>query len=383
MTERPLLEVQGLEKTYVGNQGKVRALKSVSFSVGEGDFYTLLGPSGCGKTTTLRCVAGLEKPEGGEISVAGVPMSAPGRFVPPYRRDMGMVFQSYAIWPHMTVFENVAFPLRVARQRTPKARVRQLVEEALATVALDGLEGRMATQLSGGQQQRLALARALVRQPKLMLLDEPLSNLDAKLRERMRAEVRALQRRLGVTTLYVTHDQVEALSMSNRIAVMDGGQIVQEGGPRAIYQQPATSFVASFVGASNFIEAEVAAVGEAGSLLTPLGPAPVAAACPDGVPLGEKVTLAVRPENIDVHAADAAPTAGTPNIYTGVVEQALFLGDSLDMQVRVGGSLLSARSHPSVALRPGDDVAVVLRKELCAVLTDEHGVTSGSYGDRR
>ena len=378
MTKRPILEVQGLEKFYVGSQGRVRALQGVSFSVGEGDFYTLLGPSGCGKTTTLRCVAGLEKPDDGEITVAGVSMAAKGRFVPPYQRDIGMVFQSYAIWPHMTVFDNVAFPLRIRRHKTPKAKIKPLVEEALSTVALEGLEGRMATQLSGGQQQRLALARALVGRPKLMLLDEPLSNLDAKLRERMRTEVRDLQRRLGVTTLYVTHDQAEALSMSNRIAVMDGGQIVQEGGPRAIYQQPVTSFVANFVGASNFIEAEVLAAGETGRLQTPLGSAPVEAACPAGVPVGERVTLAVRPENIDVYSADR-PAEGTANTFQGTVEQAMFLGDTLDMQVRVGAVSLSARSHPTVRLRPGDEISVALRKELCTVLTDKHGVTAGTY----
>jgi iron(III) transport system ATP-binding protein len=379
VTERPLLEVQGLEKFYVGSQGRVRVLRGVSFQVSEGSFYTLLGPSGCGKTTTLRCVAGLEKPDGGRIAVAGVSMAGEGRFVPPYQRDIGMVFQSYAIWPHMTVFDNTAFPLRVGKRKTPKAEIKRLVEEALGTVALEGLEGRMATQLSGGQQQRLALARALVRRPKLLLLDEPLSNLDAKLRERMRTEVRSLQRRLGVTALYVTHDQAEALSMSNRIAVMDGGEIVQEGAPRAIYQQPLTSFVANFVGATNFVEAEVVTAGEGGTLRTPLGSAPVLASCPVDVPVGEKVTLAVRPENIEVHAAAERPAEGTANAFTGTVEQAMFLGDTLDLQVRVGAASLSTRAHPTVRLRPGDEITVLLRKELCAVLTDRHGVAAGAY----
>src|SRR5438445_10896764 len=206
-----MLQVTMLRKTFTTERGGVRAIEDVSFTVEEGRFFTLLGPSGCGKTTTLRCVAGLERPEAGTIRLDDAVLSGPGHFVPTYARDIGMVFQSYAIWPHMTVFENVAFPLRVSQHAPSRGETRRMVVEALALVGLEGLEERPAPQLSGGQQQRLALARALVRKPKLLLLGEPLSNLHAKLRQRMRIELRELQRRLGITTVYVTHDQAEAL----------------------------------------------------------------------------------------------------------------------------------------------------------------------------
>src|SRR3954464_7598401 len=217
-----MIRVEGLTKTFTANREVVAAVAAIDFEVGAGEMVTLLGPSGCGKTTTLRCIAGLEKPDGGDIEVGGVVVMSTQRrtYVPAHKRDIGMVFQSYAIWPHMTVFENAAFPLRVGQKKYSNDEVKKKVLDALRIVELDGLEGRMATQLSGGQQQRLALARALVREPRVLLLDEPLSNLDAKLREQMRAELRDLQRRLGITTLYVTHDQVEALSMSSTIAVM-------------------------------------------------------------------------------------------------------------------------------------------------------------------
>src|SRR6185312_12427087 len=255
-----MIEVKSLTKIYAdGDNAGVKAVDGISFTVEEGRFYTLLGPSGCGKTTTLRCIAGLEKANGGEIVVAGKKVYAAGdhTFVPAYRRPIGMVFQSYAIWPHLTVFENVAFPLRVGKQRFSSADIRKKVGSALAQVELGDYEERMATQLSGGQQQRLALARALVREPQVLLLDEPLSNLDAKLRERMRVELRELQRRLRITTVYVTHDQIEALSMSNVIAVMSGGKIVQEGSPREIYLQPKTKFVANFIGSTNQMTGQV------------------------------------------------------------------------------------------------------------------------------
>src|SRR5712692_7920598 len=252
-----MLQVRDLRKTYDAGRGRVQAVQDVTFTVEDGRFYTLLGPSGCGKTTTLRCIAGLERPEGGEIAVAGVVVSNDRTFVSPHARGIGMVFQSYAIWPHMNVFENVAYPLRVAKPRPSKAETLRAVGEALSLVGLEGLEERPAPQLSGGQQQRLALARALVRRPKLLLLDEPLSNLDAKLRERMRIELRQLQRRLRITTVYVTHDQLEALFLSHRVAVMHDGRIAQEGTPREIYQGPATGFAADFVGNATFLAGEV------------------------------------------------------------------------------------------------------------------------------
>ena len=255
--------VNGLHKSYIAQGRPVAAVRGVSFNIREGEFYTLLGPSGCGKTTTMRCIAGLEHSTQGEIYVQGKLVSSASKnvFVPPNKRDIGMVFQSYAIWPHMTVFQNVAFPLNVAGIKTNSKEMRDRVDEALALVELEGYGDRFATQLSGGQQQRLALARAIVRRPALLLLDEPLSNLDARLRDTMRTELRALQRRLGITTLYVTHDQTEALSMSSRIAVMENGEIVQEATPRELYGAPSNAFVAEFLGVSNSIPCTVSEIG--------------------------------------------------------------------------------------------------------------------------
>jgi iron(III) transport system ATP-binding protein len=404
------LVVQDLRKVYADGHDDVHAVRGVSFTVQEGEFYTLLGPSGCGKTTTLRCVAGLERPDGGHISLAGQGVSSGTRFVSPHRRDIGMVFQSYAIWPHMTVFENVAFPLHANGQREIGRRVREVkadmakaplapdapeerrvwfraalarrgvfgrglgaqeiarrVGEALDVVGLGGLEGRNATQLSGGQQQRLALARALVRRPKLLLLDEPLSNLDATLRERMRTELRALQRRLGITTLYVTHDQTEALSMSSRIAVMSGGEIVQEATPRDLYLKPVNQFVAEFVGSTNFMAAEVIEGGKHGQMIlrTPMGVVHVPKE--PGMSDGSGVTLFVRPENLRA----AADIAAGPNVFDGVVEEVTFLGEVLDCRIRVGDQHLMVRQHPSLELVPGGAVRVELRSDLCTVLADQ------------
>src|SRR6185437_15703769 len=255
-----MLAVQGLNTEYPGAGGQsVKAAQDVSFEVPDGKLFTLLGPSGCGKTTTLRSVAGLERPQAGAIKVGGrvVFSSAQGIFVAPNRRNFGMVFQSYAIWPHMNVFQNAAFPLEVRRNGPGRKAIHDKVMRVLAAVQLDTLAERDATKLSGGQQQRLALARALVMEPQLLLLDEPLSNLDAKLRERMRFELKRLQRELGVTTVYVTHDQSEALALSHAIAVMNRGRIEQIGTPRDVYERPVNQFVADFVGTTNFLEATV------------------------------------------------------------------------------------------------------------------------------
>jgi iron(III) transport system ATP-binding protein len=369
--------VTDLFKTYPDRKETVRAVDGVSFEVEEGEFYTLLGPSGCGKTTSLRCVAGLERTDAGKIVVDGRVVSShqPNVFVPPHKRDIGMVFQSYAIWPHMTVFENVAFPLRVSKKRVPRAEITRRVEEALGLVQLDGYGGRMATQLSGGQQQRLALARAIVREPKLLLLDEPLSNLDAKLREHMRAELRDIQRRLGVTTIYVTHDQIEALSMSNRVALMSEGHIIQEGRPRELYQKPANQFVASFLGSTNLLEADVQerAGGDMWMLTTPAGP--IKAACPSGVQPGNKVTVSIRPESLMIHAQPGS----SGNELEGEVEMFMFLGEMAECRVKVGSSVLRTRQHPNVSFRHGDRVYVQIPYEACTVISDEHGVAAPEY----
>src|SRR5690348_15226402 len=255
-----MLRVEGLYTEYPNEKGEiVKAAQDVSFSVPEGKLFTLLGPSGCGKTTTLRSIAGLEKPRAGEIAVNDRVVFSSGKnvFVAPNRRGFGMVFQSYAIWPHMDVFRNAAFPLHVGTKHHSREEIRSKVMRVLEAVQLDHLADREATKLSGGQQQRLALARALVMEPQLLLLDEPLSNLDAKLRERMRFELKRLQRELRITTVYVTHDQSEALALSHEIAVMNEGRIQQIASPREIYERPASAFVADFVGSTNFLDGTV------------------------------------------------------------------------------------------------------------------------------
>jgi len=356
-----MLQVTELRKTFHTDRGGVRAVEDISFTVEEGRFFTLLGPSGCGKTTTLRCVAGLERPESGTIRLDDNVVSGPGRFVPTHARDIGMVFQSYAIWPHMSVFENVAFPLRVAEHPPSKAETTRLVGEALALVGLDGLEDRPAPQLSGGQQQRLALARALVRRPKILLLDEPLSNLDAKLRERMRIELRQLQRRLGITTIYVTHDQGEALFLSHRIAVMHAGKIVQEGAPRDLYREPASGFVADFVGEATFLPGEVVSGG-----ISALG-GTVVCTLSDGLGPGAKALLVLRPENIIVRSQPAS----LPNEFAGTLRVAAFLGDRLDCVVEIGDLLVRARAHPTTTLRRDQKVWVEFPVEHCTAIPDD------------
>ncbi len=366
-----MIEIKGLVKTFTDGTGaRVRAVDHVSFTVEEGRFYTLLGPSGCGKTTTLRCIAGLERPDEGEINVAGTMVfsSSSGAFVPAYKRAIGMVFQSYAIWPHLTVMENVAFPLRVSKERINNHEIRKRVSEALEQVEMAGLEERMATQLSGGQQQRLALARALVRQPQVLLLDEPLSNLDAKLRERMRLELRELQRRLRITTLYVTHDQIEALSMSNVIAVMSSGVIVQEGAPREIYMQPKTQFVANFIGSTNQLNGQIAKVADDGAGVVRTDAGEISCGLLGGLAGGAKVVVVVRPESVVLHRSKPA---GTDNIIEGKIGAAMFLGEYLDCTVEIGKNVLQTHQHHTLQFRRGDTVWVELPAGECMALPVE------------
>ena len=258
--KRDMVQIDSLEKYFGEDKERVHVLKGVTLNIPEGSLYTFLGPSGCGKTTTLRCVAGLERPDGGKISIAGQTVFASGErvYVPTNKRPIGMVFQSYAIWPHMTVAENVAYPLTI--QRRPKDEIKRRVGDVLKIVGLDGLEDRPAPKLSGGQQQRVAFARALVNEPKVMLLDEPLSNLDAKLRVQMRSEIKALQRRTNITTIFVTHDQAEALAISDQIAVMHGGTLIEVGSPHQLYTRPKRRFTATFLGLTNLIEGKVVEV---------------------------------------------------------------------------------------------------------------------------
>src|SRR5918994_2466272 len=264
-----MISIRGLQKSFRSHQGRVDALKNIELEVREGEFCVLLGPSGCGKTTTLRCVAGLERPDTGEIEIAGKLVNSASRkvYVPTERRALGRVFQSYAIWPHMNVFQNVAFPLTQGHKRFAKSEVAGKVRAALKRVQLDGLEDRPATDLSGGQQQRVAMARAIVTDSKVLLMDEPLSNLDARLREQMRVELRKITKSIGVTTLYVTHDQAEALSLGDKVCVMNHGEILQIARPNEVYARPVNLFVAQFVGEMNFVKAEVIESGKVGCSL--------------------------------------------------------------------------------------------------------------------
>ena len=364
-----MIRIRNLHVHYQTDQGRVHAVRGIDVEVQQGQFYTLLGPSGCGKTTTLRSVAGLETPDEGEIFVGDDLVFSSSRriAVPPYKRDIGMVFQSYAIWPHLNVFENVAFPLREMKRRLSQQAIEQKVAAALSLVQLDGLADRPAPFLSGGQQQRLALARALVKEPRVLLLDEPLSNLDAKLREETRFELRQLVKRLKITTLYVTHDQLEALTMSDVVTVMDQGGIVQSGTPMEIYQAPRERFVANFVGLTNFIEARVQSAGSGPAGLGEVETASGKLRCvlPDGVAPGENVLLMVRPEDINVVSeADGQQE----NVLHGKVEAVIFMGDSLECQLSIGNQRVRTRLHPSSLLRQGEQVTLHLPPERCRAL---------------
>ncbi len=355
MARRDMIRIRNLEKVFPSNRGPVRAVQGVDLEVAEREFVVLLGPSGCGKTTTLRCVAGLERPDSGTIEIDGqvVDSAQDGRFVPPERRDIGMVFQSYAVWPHLNVFENVALPLTHGRTRLPRDQVLARVHEALRLVQLEGFESRPATDLSGGQQQRVALARAIVTHPKVLLMDEPLSNLDARLRDSMRTELKRLTTELGVTTLYVTHDQIEALSLGDRICVMQGGRILQQGQPEEVYNRPVDVFVAQFVGDMNFVAGEV--VGP-GLVRTALGT--IECDTEEDYQTGDAVTLAIRPEHVE---RAAEPRRGAT--VEGKVLTRLFIGDAAVWQVEVNGLTLVAKVRGTERVRPGDRVPLRFPRE--------------------
>lgn len=366
------LKVTNLVRVFESDGEKVVAVDNVSFEVQPGEFFSLLGPSGCGKTTTLRCVAGLDTPASGVIEVHGqVVFSSEDRISEPaHARDLGMVFQSYAIWPHMSVFDNVAFPLKNRRgQRTRSQDIKGAVERALATVQLDGLEDRMATKLSGGQQQRLALARALVTEPSLILLDEPLSNLDAGLRDRMRGEIRALQQSTGVTSLYVTHDQTEAFSLSSRIAVMHQGRIVQIGEPREIYAEPASAYVATFVGRTNLLPAtKVSQLSDApGALEVETSAGTLAGRMPSTLQVSEVEGVVVRPEDIEISLDPISADRGT--VLQGTIMQTSYLGALDEFDVKVGSALLVCQQFARESIPAGTEVYLRIPADRCRAVT--------------
>ncbi|MDR3284999.1 MAG: ABC transporter ATP-binding protein [Treponema sp.] len=329
------------------------AVQDFNELIADKEFVTLLGPSGCGKTTMLRMIAGFEKPTAGVISIGDRVVNAPKTFVPPEKREIGMVFQSYAVWPHMTVFENAAYPLKIAK--APKAEIRRRTEAILQAVHLSQYGGRVPSQLSGGQQQRVALARALVCEPKVLLLDEPLSNLDAKLRESMRFEIKEIQKNLGITVVYVTHDQTEAMAMSDRIIVMNQGVIQQVGNPTEIYRRPVNRFVSDFVGKVNFLRGEAA---NGRIELTGLGQS-----APYAGPCSGKVVLAVRPENITLSAEKPDISGG---VLTGSLMSMFYLGDVNDCRVNISGEILRVitDSHSFDTLTEGQNVFLDMKEFL-------------------
>jgi iron(III) transport system ATP-binding protein len=347
--------------------GPLAAVSELSLEVARGEALTLLGPSGCGKTTTLRMIAGLETPDDGAITFDGAPVFSRTKRInlPPERRNIGMVFQSYAIWPHMSVAQNVAFPLKV--RGVPSIEVRERVRAALAMIGLEGLEDRPATRLSGGQQQRVALARALIHEPGLILLDEPLSNLDVKLREQMRVEIKLLQRRLGLTLIYVTHDQTEALSLSDRIALLNRGQIEQIGSPRALYELPETEFVRDFLGKSVTLPGRVRSVTN-GKVAVELayGKHGVIECRAPGADLapGRQVEISVRPESVRVAEPAEQAAGGT---LEGVVEAVLYQGERSECEVRLGAGSILVYVAPDRALAPGDQIILAVASETARI----------------
>jgi iron(III) transport system ATP-binding protein len=352
------VEVQALVKCF----GNDRAVDEISFSIARGDLLTLLGPSGCGKTTTLMSIAGLHDIDAGTIRVGGVTYTskAEGIFLPPEKRDIGMVFQSYAIWPHMTVAENVAYPLEI-RKVSPD-EIRDRVAEVLRLVGLTEMANRSATQLSGGQQQRTALARAIVSRPRLLLFDEPLSNLDLKLREQMRVELKRIQHEVGITSIHVTHDQAEALVMSDEIIVMSKGRIEQKGRPHDIYTRPVNAYVSNFIGVANLLRGriiEVTAPGR-GEVELMEGGMPVRLPCLLGahIEAGQQAVVSVRPESVH-----ASRERGGDASIEGEVLQVIFLGNCVDCRVGWGAFEWKVLAHPRAGLRKGEKVHLQLDPE--------------------
>jgi iron(III) transport system ATP-binding protein len=334
----------------------------------KGRFLSLLGPSGCGKTTTLRCIAGLEKPDGGEVVVDGEVFNsvAKGIMIMPNKRNIGMVFQSYAVWPHMNVFDNIAYGLRMNKVR--KAEIKRRVEDVTKLVGLRGLIERPVTKLSGGQQQRVAVARALVYEPRLLLFDEPLSNLDAKLRERMRLELIKLQREIGITSIYVTHDQAEAMVISDEIIVMQDGKIEQIGSAGEIYTRPKSKFVADFIGTANFLEGKAIkkkdVKGDYGIVKLSDEISSYEAMCimPEEIQEGDSVALFFRPENTTVTVSQKGDGM---NIFVGKVSNLIYLGSYTDCRVHVGPKEIRAQISPKEKMKENDRVFIEINPEHC------------------
>lgn len=334
--------------------GSVTAVDSVSFGIKNNEFFSLLGPSGCGKTTILRCIAGLEMPTSGEIQIGNevVNSTESNAFIPPEERPIGMVFQNYAVWPHMTVTENIGYPLKI--RKMSKSAIAEKVDGILNVVDLMGLGNRYPAQLSGGQQQRVALARALIKEPEILLLDEPLSNLDAKLREQMRFELKELQRRTGIPILYVTHDQSEAMAMSDRVAVIKDGRIMQIGGPIEIYEKPANEFIADFIGLMNFLKCRVISKHDDGVEIE-LSPTGYKLRIYSRSEIEGESLLAVRPENIILNDREGIPC---------VIRSRIFLGNMIDYKVEVNDQLIRIQTPMTQVYDEGRKTFLDIRKGI-------------------
>jgi len=356
------IEIRNLFKRFK----KVVAVNHIDLEVKQGELLTLLGPSGCGKTTTLRCIAGLEKPEEGDILIDGKPMLSQG-FVQPSKRGIGMVFQNYAVWPHMKVLHNVGYGLKL--QKIPRPQIREMAHQVLELVGLKGLEERYPAQLSGGQQQRVALARALVRNPKVLLLDEPLSNLDAKLREKMRFEIKSLVKRMGITSVYVTHDQAEAMVISDRIAVMDSGNVAQLGTAEEIYKKPANRFVADFIGTMNFIPGEVVQVLKDSGAVYVRSEFKEKILCQtdslDATTLGKTVYVSIRPEDVEVLTQS---TPARENLLKGTIVHKAYLGNFLYFFVSVNGTMIRVQVSHHLPQEEGQEIFLSLDPQKCVIL---------------
>jgi iron(III) transport system ATP-binding protein len=367
-----MLRIEGLTKIFDNSTDQIAGgIREANFTLESGTFFTLLGPSGCGKTTTLRCIAGLETPDDGVIAVEGRTLFD-GRArvnVPVEQRSVGMVFQSYAIWPHMTVAENVAFPFTVSKQRRySRPEIEEGVRRALAIVDLDGFQQRPATRLSGGQQQRVALARAVVHEPRLLLLDEPLSNLDAQLRDEMRGELKRLQSKIGITTVYVTHDQSEALALSDQIAVIDRGRIAQIGSPQDIYFRPASPFVAHFVGATNLLTGRLVGTANGKAAVEVQGGRRIECLVLQAIDDPSSVSVSIRPESIQLLArASHAPKAGE-NCLSGHITGVIFLGATRRVDVTSDGLNLQVTMSAEVPLPADNEVMLTFAFERAVAL---------------
>jgi iron(III) transport system ATP-binding protein len=358
------IKIKGLTRNYFSDGRLIKALDRVDLTIPANQIFTLLGPSGCGKTTLLRCIVGLESPDEGEIVIGDeiVWSREKNIFVPPENRGLGMVFQTYAIWPHMNVFENVAYPLTT--RKMAKDEVRLKVAKALKFVQLDGFEKRPATKLSGGQQQRVALARALVAEPKVILFDEPLSNLDAKLREETRKELRHFLTELQITAVYVTHDRIEALALSDQVAIMRAGRIVEIGDPKRVYFNSGNQFVADFIGRANLIKGRIASQDGLHAVIdTDIGA--IRGLNSQKLASGTSAALCVRPEFISLAEK---PVGEGDNIFRGKLESLVFIGEAYEGDIRVGEQLFTTTVSPTIQIAEGDEVSISFNPDHCFLL---------------